>query len=90
MPLHEPYKQQLKADWAQIKNVGGRDAGATIAALFLQHFVEGVKWAHLDIAGSAFAEKANGFYAPGGTGQMVRSLASWLEAESGAPARAQR
>jgi len=80
MPLHEPYKAWLKGDWGQIKNVSGRpDAGASTAALFLQYFVEGVRWAHLDIAGSAFFDRASGPYATGGTGQMVRSLVSFLE-----------
>ncbi len=80
MPLHEGYKSWLKGDWGQLKNVSGKpDAGATTAALFLQHFVSGVRWAHLDIAGSAFADRASGPYAAGGTGQMVRSLAAWLQ-----------
>ncbi len=83
MPLHEPYKAWLKGDWGQIKNVSGRpDAGASTAALFLQYFVEGVRWAHLDIAGSAFFDKAAGHYASGGTGQMVRSLATFLESRA--------
>ncbi len=83
MPLHDGYRAWLKGDWAQLKNVSGKpDAGATTAALFLQYFVTGARWAHLDIAGSAFAEKANGFYAPGGTGQMVRSLASWIQSRA--------
>jgi len=79
LPLHARYKELLKAEWGQIKNVGGRDAGATTAALFLQHFVDGPSWAHLDIAGSAFQDKAVGPYTSGGTGQMVRTVTSWLE-----------
>ena len=80
LPLHKPYNQMLKGEWGQIKNVGGREAGATTAALFLQHFVaDHVTWAHLDIAGSAFMDKANGFYAAGATGQPVRTLVSWVE-----------
>ena len=71
----------LKGDWGQIKNVGGRPAGATTAALFLSHFVpkDGPRWAHLDIAGPAFLDKANHRYAAGGTGEMVRSLVTWAE-----------
>lgn len=80
LPLHKPYKKMLKSEWADIKNVGGRAAGATTAALFLQHFVtDDVTWAHLDVAGSAFNDKAHQFYAPGGTGQMVRTLTSWAK-----------
>jgi leucyl aminopeptidase len=79
MPLHEPYKAMLKGDWGQIKNVTGKpDAGSGTAALFLQHFVDGKRWAHLDIAGSAFFEKPSGAYAAGGTGQIVRTLVNWI------------
>lgn len=79
MPLHAPYKEMLKSDFAQIKNVGGREAGSVTAALFLSHFVpkDGPRWAHLDIAGPAFLDKPNTRYAVGGTGQMVRSLTTW-------------
>ncbi len=80
LPLHAPYNEKLKSDFAQLKNVGGREAGATTAALFLQHFVTPkVRWAHLDIAGPAFLDRASGMYAAGGTGQMVRTLVTWLE-----------
>jgi leucyl aminopeptidase len=78
LPLHGPYKEMLKSDYAQIKNVGGRPAGSITAALFLQYFVTGVRWAHLDIAGPAFMEKTTNRYAPGGTGEMVRTLAHYL------------
>jgi len=79
LPLHQPYKKMLKGDWSTIKNVGGRPAGAITAALFLQHFVgEDKRWAHLDIAGPAFVDKEHGPYAPGATGEMVRSLVDWL------------
>lgn len=81
LPLHQPYKRMLKGKWSQIKNVGGRPAGSTTAALFLQHFVrESAAWAHLDIAGSSFTETAEGPYAPGGTGRPVRTLIRWAEA----------
>lgn len=79
MPLHAPYNTMLKSDVATIKNVGGREAGATTAALFLEHFVEGPQWAHLDIAGPAFHDKADHRYAPGATGEMVRTLVEWAE-----------
>lgn len=80
LPLHKPYKDGLKADWAQLKNVAGRDAGATTAALFLEHFVgKGKRWAHLDIAGPAFLEKPSGPYAAGATGNPMRSVVRWLE-----------
>lgn len=78
LPLHAPYKDMLKAEWAQIKNVGGRAAGSTTAALFLQHFVDGPTWAHLDIAGSAFHDKDSKRYAAGATGEPVRTLVEWI------------
>ena len=77
-PLHAPYKRLLKGTWSQIKNVGGREGGSITAALFLEHFVtEGVRWAHLDIAGTAFADAPNEPYTAGGTGQVVRTLVDW-------------
>ncbi len=79
LPLHAPYKELLKGEWGQIKNVGGRTAGATTAALFLQHFVtDETSWAHLDVAGSAFHDKANSRYTAGATGEMVRTLTTWI------------
>ncbi|MCB9676556.1 MAG: leucyl aminopeptidase [Alphaproteobacteria bacterium] len=80
LPLHAPYKEKLRGDWSKLKNVGGRDAGATTAALFLQHFVtDDKRWTHLDIAGSAWREKGNGTWAAGATGEMVRTLTTWAE-----------
>ena len=80
LPLHAPYKASLKGDWGQIKNIGARDGGASVAASFLEHFVgEDIAWAHLDIAGSAFFEKGEARYAAGATGEPVRTLVHWLE-----------
>ena len=56
LPLPEIYKQKLKADWGDMKNVGGRAAGSITAALFLSEFVTNTKWAHIDIAGPAFGQ----------------------------------
>jgi leucyl aminopeptidase len=84
LPMHAPYKDLLKSDYAQIKNVGGRSAGAVTAALFLEHFVkDSIAWAHLDIAGPAFREKANGRSAAGGTGELVRTVLRFLEVRAG-------
>lgn len=84
MPLHQAYKPWLKGDWGQIKNISGKpDGGSITAALFLQYFVEGKRWAHLDIAGSAFFDKPSGVYAAGGTGQIVRSLVTWMQNKIG-------
>ena len=78
MPLPDFYKEMLKAEWGTIKNVGGRAAGASTAALFLSEFVDGPKWAHLDIAGPAFLDKATRHYVSGATGAMVPTLTRWI------------
>lgn len=80
LPLYPPYTKLLKGEWAQIKNVGIRQGGASTAAAFLEHFVtDEVRWAHLDIAASSFHDKSNSHYAAGATGEMVRTLVRWLE-----------
>ncbi|MEZ4239659.1 MAG: leucyl aminopeptidase [Myxococcota bacterium] len=84
LPLHAPYNEQLKSEFAQIKNVGSRYGGAITAGLFLKHFVaDGMRWAHLDIAGPAFHDKGSVRYPAGATGEMVRSLASFVERRAG-------
>jgi leucyl aminopeptidase len=79
MPLPELYMEKLKAEWGDLKNVGGRAGGSITAALFLQEFVTVPKWAHIDIAGPAFLDAPLMHYVPGGTGTMVRSLVRWIE-----------
>jgi leucyl aminopeptidase len=78
MPMPEDYKSMLKAEWGDIKNVGGRAGGCITAALFLSEFVSGASWCHLDIAGPAFLEKGHKHLAPGGTGSMVPTLTRWI------------
>jgi len=78
MPLPGEYKSMLKAEWGDIKNVGGRSAGCITAALFLSEFVEGAPWCHLDIAGPAFLDKGHKHMAAGGTGSMVPTLTRWI------------
>jgi leucyl aminopeptidase len=78
MPLVDEYTERLKSDVADLKNTGGRAAGAIIAALFLKHFTEGLPWAHFDIAGSALAEKSDGDVPKGPTGTGVRTLLAYL------------
>ena len=78
MPLPKDYKSQLKAEWGDIKNVGGRAGGSITAALFLSEFVSVDSWCHLDIAGPAFLDKGHKHFAPGGTGVMVPTLARWI------------
>ena len=78
MPLAPEYNKQLKSKVADIKNIGGRSAGAITAALFLNNFVDKTPWAHLDIAGPAFISSAKEYHSAGGVGFGVRTLAHYL------------
>ncbi|CAN0544958.1 unnamed protein product, partial [Laminaria digitata] len=83
MPLERALRDQLDSDVADIKNLGERWGGAITAALFLEAFVDdGVRFAHLDIAGPVFAAKAGGYVAKGATGFGVRTLVSYVESLS--------
>ena len=74
MPLGEAYDKQLKSDIADMKHVGGRPGGAITAAQFLQRFVNGKPWAHLDIAGMAWSSKDSATVPKGATAYGVRLL----------------
>ncbi|MCB1356065.1 MAG: leucyl aminopeptidase, partial [Maritimibacter sp.] len=75
LPLGPGYDKLLKSRLADMKNVGGRPGGATIAAQFLQRFVkDGTPWIHLDIAGVALLSEATDLAPKGATGWFVRSL----------------
>jgi leucyl aminopeptidase len=74
LPLDKEYSKQIKSDIADIKNVGGRKAGTITAAAFLKEFADGVSWAHLDIAGTAWCDEAKPYRAKGPTGIAVRTL----------------
>ena len=74
LPLGEAYDKQINSDIADMMNVGGRSAGSITAAQFLQRFVGDVPWAHLDIAGVAWAKSGKPTVPKGGTGWGVRAL----------------
>jgi len=74
MPMYEEYKEQNKSDVADIKNVGGRYAGAITAAQFLAEFVGDTPWVHLDIAGTSVSDKERAYLVKGATGVPVRTL----------------
>ncbi len=74
MPVWEDYQEQLDSNFADVANVGGRDAGAVTAACFLARFAEKFKWAHLDIAGTAW----KGGKQKGATGRPVPLLVQYL------------
>ncbi len=78
MPAHEAYKEMLKSEVADIKNIGGATAGCITAGLFIQEFVADKPWLHIDIAGTALKDKEAGIYSYGATGVGVRLLTSLL------------
>ena len=79
MPLDDDYKEQLKSNVADLKNVGGKWGGAITAAKFLEQFVDGTPWAHLDIAGPSWSDSETATRDAGATGCFVRTLVAYLE-----------
>jgi leucyl aminopeptidase len=78
LPVWDCYGEAMKSDVADLKNAGSRDGGAILAGWFLKQFVGGTRWAHLDIAGTAWAEKARPYVPKGATGIGVRLLLQYL------------
>jgi leucyl aminopeptidase len=74
LPNFDEYKKLIKSDIADLKNTGGRYAGTITAGLFIGEFVQNKPWLHLDIAGTSWTEKDDGYYSKGGTGVGVRTL----------------
>ncbi len=74
LPLWEEYQEQLKSNFADLANIGGKDAGTITAACFLSQFAESFNWAHLDIAGTAWRTGNN----KGATGRPVPLLSQYL------------
>jgi leucyl aminopeptidase len=79
LPLDKEYTNQIKSDIADIKNVGGKKAGTITATAFLKEFADGVSWAHLDIAGTAWGDPATPYRSKGPTGVAVRTLVEFIE-----------
>ncbi|MDY6835561.1 MAG: leucyl aminopeptidase [Chloroflexota bacterium] len=79
MPMYKDYKDQNKSEVADVKNTGGRYAGAITAAQFLAEFAEDTPWVHLDIAGTSWSDKKSGYVIKGATGAVVRTLVSFVE-----------
>ncbi len=75
MPLYDEYADQLRSEIADMINSGGRPAGACTAAMFLKEFAGDLPWAHLDIAGTAWADEGKPWQPKGPTGVAVRTLA---------------
>ncbi len=74
LPLDKEYREQIKSEIADIKNIGGRKAGTITGAYFIREFVEDTPWVHLDIAGTAWNESNKSHLAVGPTGICVRTL----------------
>jgi len=85
LPMWKVYAEQIKTAMADVRNTGGRRAGAITAGLFLKEFVAEVPWVHLDIAGTAYADGDQTYVAPynpkpGATGVGVRLLWHFCQA----------
>ena len=74
LPLFPEYKEQLKSNFADLQNIGGRPAGTITAGIFLAHFAQNYKWAHLDIAGTAWKSGKD----KGATGRPIPLLLQYL------------
>jgi leucyl aminopeptidase len=89
LPVWADYRDNLKSEWADMKNTGGRSAGTVNAAVFLKEFVpKGVRWAHLDIAGVAHFEKEHAGFDPGATGFGIALTMEFLRRRFGDGPRA--
>ncbi|HSZ25961.1 MAG TPA: leucyl aminopeptidase [Cytophagaceae bacterium] len=77
-PLWEDYDQYIQSDIADLKNIGGNEAGAITAGKFMQHFTS-YPWLHLDIAGGAFMTSPFHYWVKGGTGLGVKLLYNFLK-----------
>ena len=80
MPLAEPFDRLIDSPIADMKNVGPREGGSITAAQFIKRFIDdGVRWAHIDMAGKAWSDKASSTYDKGATGFGVRLLDRYVE-----------
>lgn len=79
MPLYDEYKEYIKSDFADIKNSGGKTGSLVTAAYFLKEFADDTPWVHLDIAGTAWADKDKPYIPMGATGIGVRLLSNLLK-----------
>jgi leucyl aminopeptidase len=85
LPLYEDFATQIKSDIADLKNSGGRPGGCETAGKFLENFVAGLPWIHLDVAGTAYLDGESPFQAKGPTGTPVRALVAFVEALAATP-----
>lgn len=78
LPMTDQLREQVKGTVGDLKNACGPYGGTITAGIFLEHFVEGIPWVHLDIAGPAFYSSAYGYIPSGGTGIPVRTLYHYI------------
>ena len=85
MPLWDDYAPEMRSDTADFVNSGAREGGACLAAIFLRHFARDLPWAHIDIAGTAWATTERPHEPKGATGFGVRLLLEWLSRRASTP-----
>lgn len=78
LPMFDDYREQIKSDYADLKNSGGRPAGTITAAWFLREFVGDWPWVHLDVAGTAYGEGKLSYLSKGSTGVPTRIFVQWV------------
>jgi len=90
LPLWTDYRRHIESTVADVKNIGNRWGGAITAALFLKEFVGDVPWAHLDVAGTAFADRPTDVWPKGATGSPARTFIRYIETQAGKARRPAR
>ena len=78
LPMFDDYREQIKSDYADLKNSGGRPAGTITAAWFLREFVGDWPWVHLDVAGTAYGDGKISYLTKGSTGVPTRIFVQWV------------
>ncbi|HET6771045.1 MAG TPA: leucyl aminopeptidase [Actinomycetota bacterium] len=87
LPLWKSYRRHIESGIADVKNIGTRWGGAIHAALFLEKFVGDVPWAHMDIAGTAWAESPGDYWPKGATGSPARTFIRFVESQAAKKSR---
>jgi leucyl aminopeptidase len=83
LPLWEEYERQLDSESADLQNIGGKEGSTITAACFLAEFVGDAKWAHLDVAGTAYGDGTLPYQRKGGYGVPTRLLVEWVRSRAG-------
>ncbi len=82
LPMFDEYRDQIRSEYADIKNSGGKPAGTVTAAWFLREFAGSFPWAHLDVAGTAYGDGKLPYQTRGSTGAPTRLLVEWVLARA--------